>query len=173
MPVLKYDRLTPSRRGRGKSHRARTNAVGNTKHTRESRRYRSCGEGAPLTMRRKPPYHSLQCLHFPPDACATGTRRRRASTMRREDAATYQFHRALITCEPAAARHGFERHGLAAFAGRDLCLLCLHDSCGHYAWDRRAEPRGSGAASSPMPLLPLLSVDGQPDWVRQSTICMQ
>ena len=68
MPVLKYDRLTPSRRGRGKSHRARTNAVGNTKHTRESRRYRSCGEGAPLTMRRKPPYHSLQCLHFPPDA---------------------------------------------------------------------------------------------------------
>ena len=68
MPVLKYDRLTPSRRGRGKSHRARTNAVGNTKHTRESRRYRSCGEGAPLTIRRRPPYHSLQCLHFPPDA---------------------------------------------------------------------------------------------------------
>jgi len=50
-----------------------------------------------------------------------------------------------------------------AFAGCDLGLLCLGDRRGHHAWDRRAEPRGGGAASSPMPLLCLSSVDGQPD----------
>jgi hypothetical protein len=52
-----------------------------------------------------------------------------------------------------------------------LSLLCLYDCCGHHAWDRRAEPRGSGAASSPMPLLCLSSVAGQPDWAPTSTIC--
>ena len=54
--------------GRVRSHGSRTNADGDTKHTRETAgRYRSC-DGTPPEMRRRPPYHSLQCLHLPPDA---------------------------------------------------------------------------------------------------------
>ena len=42
----------------------RTNADRTQAH---AGRYRSC-DGAPPTMRRRPPYHSLQCRHLPPDA---------------------------------------------------------------------------------------------------------
>jgi len=72
-------------------------------------------------MRRRPPYHSLQCRHLPPDACATGTRRRRGASTRREDAETDQFHGALVAREPAAAGDCLESHRLAAFAGCHLC----------------------------------------------------
>ena len=115
-------------------------------------RRRRCAAG-----RRTTPCSACTCRPTP------ARRGRVADAARRQREETYQFHRALITCEPAAARHGLERHGLAAFAGCDLCLLCLDHCCSHHVWDRRAEPRGSGAASSPMPLLCLSSVDGQPD----------
>ena len=58
-------------------------------------------------------------------------------------AARRELHRALITREPAAARHRFERHGLAAFAGCDLCLLYLDDGGRHYA------PAGSSTCTTP------------------------
>ena len=54
-----------------------------------------------------------------------------------------ELHRALITREPAAAGDCFERHGLAAFACCDLCLLYLDDGGRHDA------PAGSSTCTTP------------------------
>ena len=132
------------------STRAKADAIVRAKTVRRRR----CGAG-----RRTTPCSAGTCRPTP----ARRGRVDDAITTRREDAETDQFHGALITREPAAAGHRFERHGLAAFALCYFCLLHFDHCCGHHAWDRRAEPRGSGAASSPTPLLCLSSVDGQPD----------
>ena len=140
---------TPSRRwrrdsarawGRGRSRRARTNGTQSTRAKAAAiapapaatARRRRCAAG-----RRTTPCSACTCRPTP------ARRGRVADAARRQREETYQFHRALITCEPAAARHGLERHGLAAFAGCDLCLLYLDDGGRHYA------PAGSSTCTTP------------------------
>ena len=183
----------------------RTNADRTQAH---AGRYRSC-DGTPPTIRRRPPYHSLQWRHLPPDASfiahlSHASRQPQGTASK----VTGLPHLQVVTCvEITLSRvhrrergragtverwnghlHAVEQVSRRWRGGHDpavaetrrehliyaqivhLCLLCLNDCCGHHAWDRRAEPRGSGAASSPMPLLCLSSVDGQPDWAPTSTI---
>ena len=170
---------TPSRRwrrdsarawGRGRSRRARTNGTQSTRAKAAAiapapaatAHRRRCAAG-----RRTTPCSACTCRPTP------ARRGRVADAARRQREETYQFHRALITCEPAAARHGLERHGLAAFALCYFCLLYLDHCCGHRVWDRRAEPRGSGAASSPTLSYASPRSMGSQTELRQSTICMQ
>ena len=154
-------------------------------------------------MRRRPPYHSLQWRHLPPDASfiahlshaslqphgtasnVTGFPHLQVVTcveitlsrVRRRErgrAGTVERWNGRLHAVEQVSRRWRGAHDPAVTETRrenfDLCtdchlsLLRFGHCCGHRVWDRRAEPRGSGAASSPMPLLCLSSVDGQPDW---------
>ena len=83
--------------GQGRSRRARTNGTQSTrgKPTLSLLRRRRAANNTPQA--------AVPLLAVP--ALASGR----------------ELHRALITREPAAAGDGFERHGLAAFAGCHLC----------------------------------------------------
>ena len=105
--------------GQGRSRRARTNGTQSTrgKPTLSLLRRRRAANNTPQA--------AVPLLAVP--ALASGR----------------ELHRALITREPAAAGDCFERHGLAAFAGCDLCLLYLDDGGRHDA------PAGSSTCTTP------------------------
>lgn len=76
-----------------------------------------------------------------------------------EDAATHQFHGALLAREPAAARDSFKRHRLAALASGDLCLLRFDDSGGHSS-SKWACPKHQLSRAGSTADLPLRNVRG-------------
>ena len=96
-------------------------------------RRRRCAAG-----RRTTPCSACTCRRTP------ARRGRVDDAAHRHDGKTHQFHRALVARESAAAGHGFERHGLAAFAGCHLCgnhIESRAPSRTRKGWHRRAVER--------------------------------
>ena len=98
-------------------------------------RRRRCAAG-----RRTTPCSACTCRRTP------ARRGRVDDAAHRHDGKTHQFHRALVARESAAAGHGFERHGLAAFAG---CHLCVSRGCAVENAEGPAPSSGGTGTSTP------------------------